>query len=301
MNLHHLNIFLNVSVCGSISAGAKEMNISQSALSRELKVFEDRLGIALFERLPRGMMLTPAGRVLENYARSLFAIANDAEQAMRELASGRSGQLAIGASNTIGLYLLPALIVQLTDSHPGVDVTLFIGNTRQVCEGLKEQRFDLGLIEGTVQQEEWVVDTLCSDRLLPVVSPSSELCARKTLQHAGLGSQSLLLREPGSGTREQTLNLLQQRGIRPQRMVEFNQTEAIKQALLSGAGIAWLPGRAVLTELASGSLVWLSGLELEISRPLSAIRRKNTPPNRLAEQVIGWLQEGGGSTAHNED
>lgn len=293
MNLHHLNIFLNVSNCGSISASAKEMHISQSALSRELKVFEERLGIALFERLPRGMMLTPAGRVLENYARSLFAIATDAEQAMRDLARGSTGPLAIGASNTIGLYLLPALMVQLKEHHPGVDVTLFIGNTRQVCDGVREQRFDLGLIEGAVQQAELVTDSVCSDRLLPVVSPSSALCARKTLQHDDLGSQSLLLREPGSGTREQTLNLLQQRGIRPQRIVEFNQTEAIKQALLSGAGIAWLPGRALLTELASGSLVWLSGLDLEISRPLSAVRRKNTPPNRLAEQVIGWLQEGG--------
>lgn len=293
MNLHHLNIFLNVSNCGSISASAKEMHISQSALSRELKVFEERLGIALFERLPRGMMLTPAGRVLENYARSLFAIATDAEQAMRDLARGSAGPLAIGASNTIGLYLLPALMVQLKEHHPGVDVTLFIGNTRQVCDGVREQRFDLGLIEGAVQQAELVADSVCSDRLLPVVSPSSALCARKTLQHDDLGSQSLLLREPGSGTREQTLNLLQQRGIRPQRIIEFNQTEAIKQALLSGAGIAWLPGRALLTELASGSLVWLSGLDLEISRPLSAVRRKNTPPNRLAEQVIGWLQEGG--------
>lgn len=293
MNLHHLNIFLNVSNCGSISASAKEMHISQSALSRELKVFEERLGIALFERLPRGMMLTPAGRVLENYARSLFAIATDAEQAMRDLARGSTGPLAIGASNTIGLYLLPALMVQLKEHHPGVDVTLFIGNTRQVCDGVREQRFDLGLIEGAVQQAELVTDSVCSDRLLPVVSPSSALCTRKTLQHDDLGSESLLLREPGSGTREQTLNLLQQRGIRPQRIVEFNQTEAIKQALLSGAGIAWLPGRALLTELASGSLVWLSGLDLEISRPLSAVRRKNTPPNRLAEQVIGWLQEGG--------
>lgn len=290
MNLHHLDIFLNVCFSGSLSATAKSMHISQSALSSELKMFEGRLGIALFERLPRGMELTSAGHVLKKYAEDLFAIADSAEMAMREIVDARSGHLSIGASNTPGLYLLPPLILELKNSYPDIDITLFIGNTAQVCQGMLERRFDLGLIEGSPPSADLHWEAFSPDQLIPVTAATNPICQQVRLDATDLQRQCLLLREEGSGCREQTLNLTERCNIRMQRVIEFNQTEAIKQALLAGSGIAWLPRRGLENELASGKLTWLAGLNLDISRTLGVVRRKNSPDNRLTDRLLSRLK-----------
>ncbi|SUB82780.1 CysJI operon transcriptional activator [Pragia fontium] len=289
MNLHHLNIFLNVANTGSLSASAKAMHISQSALSRELKVFEDRLGVTLFERLPRGMKLTPEGGVLESYAERLFDIAKNAELAMREIVDGKAGHLSIGASNTIGTYILPPLIVELKSTHPEVQVSLFIGNTEQVCKGVEDMRFNLGLIEGPVHNSNLVVEPFRVDELLPVVSASNQFSHQNVITKHELECQCLLLRENGSGMRELTLDLFNQRKIKVKDVIEFNNIEAIKQALISGDGIAWLPSVGMKIEFETGVLTYLSGLDMEISRTLSAVRRKNSTRNTLVDHLIRLL------------
>src|SRR5258708_8189549 len=108
MNLRHLSVFHGVAKAGSVNAAARLLHTSQPAVSRELRTLEERLGVLLFDRLPRGMRLTEAGKVLLDYAARIFGLDEAAERAMRELSDLEGGELAIGASNTIGTYLLPA-------------------------------------------------------------------------------------------------------------------------------------------------------------------------------------------------
>jgi LysR family transcriptional regulator, low CO2-responsive transcriptional regulator len=275
MNLHHLAIFHAIAESGSIAASAERMHISQPAISRQLKEFERRMGVVLFERLPRGMRLTQPGEVLHDYSARLFEIARTAQAAVRELSDARQGHVSIGASNTVGTYILPSLLARFRRSHPSIGISMFVGNTEQVSQGVHDLRFMLGFIEGPLHVPELRVDRFIEDEIVPVASSDHPLSGKKRLLPADLSGQPLLMREPGSGTRELVETRLQRHGVRPGYIVEFGSTEAIKQAAVHGGGIAWLPRVCMPRELAAGELVSLPVKPLTIRRPLSVIRRSD--------------------------
>jgi len=289
MNLHHLAIFHAIAQTGSISACAERMHISQPAISRQLKEFEQRIGVVLFERLPRGMRLTPAGEVLRDYAVRLFEIARTAEAAVHEMSEVRQGHLSIGASNTVGTYILPTLLARFRRKHPAVGVSMFVGNTEQVSQGVHDLRFMLGFIEGPLHVQDLRVDRFSEDEILPVASADHPLSRRKRLTPTDLSGQPLLMREPGSGTRELIEGLLQRHSIRTGNVVEFGSHEAIKQAAAHGGGIAWLPRVCMPRELADGELVGLAVKALTIRRPLSVIRRRDGYTAPAAEAFLALL------------
>jgi DNA-binding transcriptional LysR family regulator len=290
MNLHHLAIFHSIAQTGSISACAEHLHISQPAISRQLKEFEQRIGVVLFERLPRGMRLTPPGEVLRDYAVRLFEIARTAEAAARQLSDVRQGHLSIGASNTIGTYILPTLVARFCAAHPSVGISMFVGNTEQVSQGVADLRFMLGFIEGPLHVPDLRVDQFIEDEIVPVTSRDHSLSAKKRPTPADLSGQSLLMREPGSGTRELVERRLQRHGVRPGCVVEFGSTEAIKQAALHGGGVAWLPRVCMSRELAAGELVRLTVKPLTIRRPLSVIRRPGGYTAPAAEAFLELLK-----------
>jgi len=274
MNLHHLAIFHAIAETGSISAAAIRVRVSQPALSRELKDFEARLGVVLFERLPRGMRLTEPGKVLHAYSARLFAVADSAQAAMRDFADARAGQLSMGASNTIGTYVLPRFVAQFRTLFPQVGISLFVGNTGQVAQGVADLRFTVGFVEGPVRVEGVIAEEFSRDELIPVVGAQHPLAGRTRANPADINGLPLLMREPGSGTRELIGELLQQRDVRTGNIVEFGNTEALKQAAIHGGGIAWLPSISVVRDLQDGSLVRLPVRALGLQRPLSILRRE---------------------------
>ncbi|KGI77527.1 LysR family transcriptional regulator [Oleiagrimonas soli] len=293
MNLHHLSIFHAIAETGSISASARRLHISQPALSRELKTFEARLGVTLFERMPRGMQLTQAGQVLYEHATRLFAIEHAAEAAVREVAEARSGRLTLGASNTIGTYVLPRILAGMRTQHPDIEVTLFVGNTEQVSRGVVDLRFMLGFIEGPLHVDGLAAVTFQEDELVPVVAAGDPLLARKRLHLEQVVRQPLLMRERGSGTREVITTLLRERGMdAPDRIMEFGNTEALKQAAIHGGGVAWLPRICMQTELRDGLLCELGLRSLHIRRPLKVLHRATAALAPLQHAFLERLQPG---------
>src|SRR6185437_6989059 len=264
MNLHHLAIFHAVAETGSISACAERMHISQPAISRQLKAFEQRIGVVLFERLPRGMRLTQPGEVLRDYAARLFAIARTAEAAVKEMADARQGHLSIGASNTVGTYILPTLLARFRRGYPDVGISMFVGNTEQVSQGVADLRFMIGFIEGPLHVPDLRADRFIDDEILPVAAADHPLSGKKRLLAAHL----------------------QRHGIHPGNIVEFGNTEAIKQAAVHGGGIAWLPRVCMPRELAARELVRLPVKLPTLRRPLSVIRRPGGYTAPVAEAFL---------------
>ncbi|MGH8295699.1 MAG: LysR family transcriptional regulator [Steroidobacteraceae bacterium] len=292
MNLHHLSIFLAVAETGSLTASAARLRISQPALSRELRALEARLGVRLFERHARGMRLTQAGEVLNGYAARLFELERAAEAAMREIADGRCGRLLIGASNTIGTYVLPPVLAALRRLRPRVQVRLFVGNTEQVSQGVEDMRFMLGFIEGPLHFAGLRATAFQQDEMVPVVAPEHPLLRRRRLSVAQLSGQPLLMRESGSGTREVVMATLSRHQIVPGETMEFGNTEALKRAALYGGGIAWLPRISMLEELRAGALRELPLKQLIILRPLMLLQREDAPPEPAAELFLQLLHRG---------
>ena len=289
MNLHHLAIFSTVAATGSLTASARKLHISQPALSRELKAFEGRLGVTLFERHAKGMRLTQAGEILNRYAVRLFELERTAEAAMQEIAGALRGRLTLGASNTIGTYLLPPVLAIFRRQRPHVQISLFVGNTEQVSQGVDDMRFMLGFIEGPLHLQGLRSTVFQHDEIVPVVCPDHPLLTRTALQPADLTDEPLLMREPGSGTRELIAATLQHHGIVPGEMMEFGNTEALKRAAVHGGGIAWLPRICMANELRDGRLRELPLHELAITRPLMMVQRENAHMEPSAEAFVKLL------------
>jgi DNA-binding transcriptional LysR family regulator len=271
MNLHHLAIFHAIADSGSLTVAAKRMHISQPAISRQLKWFENRLGVVLFERLPRGMRLTHAGEILRNYAARIFDMERAAAAAMRDIAHVDRGELPIAASNTMGTYLLPTWLVEFRLRYPRIAVSVFVGNTEQVAAGVADWRFAFGFIEGPLHDDTLKVERLMQDEIVPVAAADAGFMTGRRLQAKALATLPVLAREPGSGTRELVMTLLASLAIVPTNVLCLGNTEALKRAAVRGGGIAWLPRVCMEEELSSGALVPLQWPNLSIRRPLNIV------------------------------
>lgn len=294
MNLHHLSVFFAVAENGSLTASARRLHISQPALSRELKTFEDRLGVALFARHPKGMRLTQAGEVLRHYAQRLFELEHAAEAAMGEIAGATRGRLSVGASNTIGTYVLPAVLAAFRRERPEVHVSLFIGNTEQVSQGVLDMRFMLGFIEGPLHVKGLRAVVFQQDEIIPVARPDHALFRKRQPAPADLSGEPLLLREPGSGTRELIADTLRRHKVTEGKAMEFGNTEALKRAAVHGGGIAWLPRISMVNELREGSLRELPQRQLRIMRRLMVLSREGAPVEPTTEAFLTLLRERSG-------
>lgn len=270
MNFTHLLAFLEVARAGSITAGAERLHVSQPAVTRELKELEDRLGVKLLDRQPRGVTLTEAGDVLRGYAERIFAMADVAEQELRELAGISSGHLAIGASATVGVYRVPDYIALFNAQYPKVSVELIVTNTEQVEQGLLEHRFRLGFVEGPFDPQVFDAHRIGSDEIVAVCSPLHPLASR-TIAPKDMAEKVVILREPGSGTRATVEAAYASLGIPIVPLMSVSNTEAIKRMLMAEPAIAFVSSLSVETELERGALVRMKVRGLKIQRDLHMI------------------------------
>lgn len=288
MNLRHLAVFHAVAKAGSVNAAAPLLHTSQPAVSRELQTLEGRLGMPLFDRLPRGMRLTEAGQVLLSYAERIFGLEQAAERAMRELADLESGQLSIGASNTLGTYLLPGFIARFHLRYPKLGLSLTVGNTVEVVKGIHDSRFTLAFAEGSVNDETIEVREFRRDRIVAVVAPAHRAARAGRLPLQALAELPALLREHGSGTREVVDQAFARHGLGLASSLEIGNSEALKRVALEGGGVGWLSELCVVQELAAGSLVALDTGKLELERPLFALTLRG---RHLAPSALLFLQQ----------
>lgn len=289
LNLNHLAIFQAVAACGSVSAGAKRLHISQSAVSKQLGELENRLGVQLFDRLPRGVRATEAGRLLLGYANRLFALEAEAEQAMGELQQRMRGRIAIGASRTIGAYLLPPIFAAFRERYPGVELSLQVENTRAIETKLIAGEIDIGFAEGPVDSQQLDYRVFAQDELVLVASPRHPAAARAPLPLAALAEYPLLMHETGSGTRAVTEQAFAERKFSLRPAMTLASTEAIKQTAATGTGLAILSAVAVRSEVEAGTLTVVPIRNFGIRRPLYRVQLKNTWLSPSLEAFVGFL------------
>ena len=258
MTLEQLRVFVEVAGRLHVTAAAAALGMTQSAASASLRALEARLGAALFDRVGRRVELTEAGRVFLPEARAVLARAEAAEGTLADLAGLRRGRLRLWASQTVGGYWLPPLIARFRAAHPGVGITLEIGNTEEVARAVLAGVADLGVVEGEVGDALLVRVDVGSDRLVAVASPGLAVPA--------LGRADWVMRERGSGTRQVVEGALRGHGIDPGGLavvLELPSNEAVRSAVEAGAGVTVLSRLVVDGGLAAGRLRELEGLGVE--------------------------------------
>lgn len=274
MNFTHLAAFYAVVETGSVTAASERLHVSQPALTREIRELEERLGVTLFDRMPRGMRPTEAGRLLADYAAQIFSLADVAEAAVGEFAGLTRGQLGIGSSRTIGVYLLPAVLNEFRARYPGITVDLRISNSENIENAVLANERQIGMIEGPYDYAAFDAAVIGRDALIAVTAPTHPLARKRQLTADAIGKAELVMREPGSGTRTVVEQAYAQRGVTLEPKLSVGSAEAIKQLVRLGNAIAWVSRSTVTEELASGALVQLPVKDFKIERNLCMIWRK---------------------------
>lgn len=292
MNFNHLHIFYKVAQLQHFTRAAEALFISQPAVSKQIQELEKSLGQPLFTRAGQKVHLTEAGTLLYGYTERIFALSAEAEIVLDELHGLLRGHLSVGASTTIGTYLLPALLGQYTTLYPHIQLSVQVENTSAIQEAVLSQQLELGLVEGNVSHAELEVRPWRHDALVLVSAydKAPTLLKDMTIRQFMDLNLPLVVRERGSGTRTVLEDALLARGIQlPQPLMELGSTEAIKRVVAAGLGYAFISQLTIELEVAAQRLkqIPLSGFELQ--RPLYLIFPRRQRFSKAAEAFLQLL------------
>jgi DNA-binding transcriptional LysR family regulator len=292
MNLYHLRVFLTVAEHEHITRASEELILSQPAVTKIIQSLEHEVGFELIERHGRRIVLTYAGRLLQSYARRMFALEREMEQALEALRDVEVGEVNLAANTTTGVYLLPPIVARFRARYPQVSLYITILNSHEIIEQTLNWNLDFGLVEGdpTALPPELVVETFARDELVLVVAPTHRWSQLPVLKPEALRNEELLLREQGSGIREVIENALLVQGVQVRPLLTLPDNEAIKQMVMSGVGAAILSALAVKREVASGDLVRIPIESLELRPQLSLVKRVDKQLSRAAQAFCAFLQ-----------
>ena len=290
MNFNHLLIFHKVAEKEHFTHAAEALYISQPAVSKQVHELERSLGLALFVQVGRNVHLTEAGRTLFEYTRRIFALSEEAEMVLGEIHDLKRGHLVVGASTTIGTYLLPELLGVYRKRYPHIKLALDIANATEIQKRLLQNRVEVGFIEGAVTHDEICERFWRQDQLALIAPADTPLLARQDLTIEALLQEPFILREAGSGTRTVLEEALSRRGLPPlPPYMELGSTEAIKNAVAAGLGLSFVSEHTIQLERAARLLVSIP-LDFTVTRSLSLIYLKQRRLSRAAQmflEVIG--------------
>lgn len=255
LNLHLLRLFATVVRTGSFSRAAAVLRISQPAISKGVRDFELQVGCRLLDRTPKGVRPTREGEALARHAEAMFAAERDAEDELLSLRSLDSGSLRIGASTTIATYIIADYLGVFHRKYPGIELHLVSANTRDIADKMIAHDIEIALVEGPVGDDELLSKPWRTDVMSLIVSPEHHFARSKhDIDVAALNDEILILREPGSGSREVVAQALVERNVHPKQTLEIGSTEAIKRAVAAGLGASIVSEVAVTDQVELGKL-----------------------------------------------
>lgn len=256
ITLRHLRIFEAVACHGSISRAAGELHLTQPAVSMQMKQLEEQIGLPLVEQIGRRICLTEAGQTLRVHARDIAGRMANLNAAMAQFRGLDRGLLRLAVVSTAN-YFLPALIAEFNARHPGVRISLQVGNREFVLSALADSRADLAITGQPPDGVEVVAQNFKDNPLVVIASPRHALAGQEQVSMVRLAEEVLVMREPGSGTRAAAERQFSAQGLTIREGCEFSTNEAIKQAVRAGLGVAVVSAQTIELELQMGCLAIL--------------------------------------------
>jgi DNA-binding transcriptional LysR family regulator len=293
VDLRHLLTFRTVVDKGSFSAAAEELDISQPAVSFQIRSLEQRLGQRLLDRSGRRVAVTEAGALLLGYARRMLALEAELEREIGEVGTRVAGRLELGSSTGPGEVLLPRLCGAFVRAYPDVRVSLVVQDTHTICERVLDDELELGVVGAARPQRGLVFEPFVRDELVVILPPDHPLAARERVTLEELAREPLLLQQEGAGVRTVLEAALRARGLRLRDLdvvMELGLQQSVKAAVLDGLGITVISRLAVERELADGNLVALELEGSDLVRDFSAVRHAGRTPTRLTTAFLEFAR-----------
>ncbi len=298
LTFHQLSLFRAVAQHLSYTHAAEQLYLSQPAVSQQVKALERQLGLRLFARQGRGIILTPAGQELLHHAERLLTLFSDIAPVVQQTHQLERGSVFIGASTSAGTYIVPALLGAFHTRYPGIHITLTVANRYAIEEDLLSHSIDLVVMSQIEHHERFVIEHLAPYELAVVAKPSHPLVKHKGLSLRDLQEETLLLREQGAGTRYDTEEYLAKTGVAMCGKLELGSIEAIKESVIAGLGISVLALDSLTHEIAHGDLVVLDVEGFPLQRHWYVVRLKGKRMSLTAEALRHFLLQEGPKVFH---
>ncbi|MGO4699072.1 LysR substrate-binding domain-containing protein [Paenibacillus sp. 2TAB26] len=289
MIIEALRVFVTVTEQSHFSRAADLLNISQPGVSLHIRNLENELGAKLLHRSPKQVRLTEAGDIMYQRAKQILSLYEEAKQDIQLLQDKVTGILQIGASFTIGEYVLPSRLAEFAVQYPLVTIQTTIGNTEEIVQAVRSNELDIGLIEGDASATDLVVTPYMKDEMILIAPSTHPLAAERFIYAEMLQNQVWVLREVGSGTRAFSDQFIRDAQITQKRSYIFNSSQSVKQSVVSGLGIAMLSRWVVKKELESGELIQLRLSKQRFERDFSIIRHKEGAATMAVSMLLQRL------------
>jgi DNA-binding transcriptional LysR family regulator len=291
VQLQDLQTFVAVADERSFSGAARRLHRTQPAISQAIRRIEEELGDRLFDRSSRNGALTEAGVLLLEHARRLLRMASEAEAAVRELQQVRRGRVVIGANEAAVHSLLP-FIRDYASGHPRVTVEVRRVPSRRIPQDLLDRSMDFGVMTFQPTDPGLQSIPLGSDELVMLAHPSHQLAGRKRVSIGEVGREVVIAHNDPSPTRERVLRLYERRHAEINIQVSLPSLDGIKRAVEMGVGVAVLPRRCALTEIARGDLVAVPMPDLKGRRVVRFVFRRTGELSRAAAAFLEMVRAG---------
>ncbi len=285
-----LQVFYTVAKQLSFTKAAEQLFMTQPAVTFQVKQLEEHFNARLFERSHGRIALTPAGRLVMDYAERVLTLTEEMDTRVADLTGTVAGPLLLGASTTIAEFILPQILGEFKARHPEVQAHMTVANSETIVNRVADHTIDVGLIESPSYLPSLQNEVCCDDELVLICAPDHALAGRKTVSAQEITALPIVRREPGSGTREFTDNYFRQCGIPPEDLnlvMELGSPEAMKGVVETGIAVAIVSRATIAKEVRLGSLVAIP-LAPRLMRTLSVVHPKEKFRSRLLTTFVDF-------------
>ena len=273
MTIRHLNVFTAVADAGGMSAAAKKLHVSQPTVSQAIAELEKYYGVKLFERLSQKLYLTKEGELMLSFSRHILDSFDQMEEAINHAMKKTS--LRIGCSVSVGTCLINDILDEAEQKMPDCEISVVVANSSDIEQAVLSNEVDLGIVEGIIKSKDLLITPVCEDELVVVCGKNHELAKKKIVTLDLLNGQNYISRESGSSERNQIEKIFEDYGLHLKKTFCSTNTEAIKNAVIKGRGIAIFSKRIVEKECAEGQIVILPLKGVTATRYINMVIHKN--------------------------
>ena len=287
-----LKIFHTVARLLNFTKAAEELHMTQPAVTFQIRQLEEQFNTRLFDRTHNKVTLTDVGKQVYSYSERILKLYEEMTRNITEMTGDVSGAVTLGASTTIAEYMLPLLIGEFKNKFPEVMINLRESNTEDIVSMVENNDIDLGIVEGSVNNKNLVVEECKMDHLVVIMPNNHMLANEKKLRVEDFVSYPFISREHGSGTQEVITNYVEKHGNGEDLNIcfELSSPEAIKGAVEAGMGLSIVSRATIIKELKLGTLTAVE-LMPSLERPFSFVRQRYKFKSRAADQLLSFAQE----------
>jgi DNA-binding transcriptional LysR family regulator len=292
ITIRQMRVFSAVARNLSFTRAAEELHLTQPAISQQVRLLEEEVGMPLFEQIGRRIRLAPAGTELLRYATQITELLREAGETLAAMQGLKRGELKLGAVST-AKYFAPTLLSAFTPAYPEVTIKFTVGNREEIVRLLGANDLDLVIMGRPPRELDTTAEPFARHPLVIIASPDHPLARRRRIPLKSLARESFIIREQGSGTRASMEHVFRERAVTFRAAMEVSSNETIKQAVMAGMGLSFISSHTIGLEVGTGKLAILDVVGLPIVRDWYVIHLREKILSPIASAFRAYLLENG--------